>query len=109
MPTEHETPANAIKSFISTVSPFITFAFGLIAFIYTREMSQTQAVFVEMKEKMEKRDDAATATAQAVIVQDGRLGRLERDGDRREARITELERRETDLEKTVILSNATRR
>lgn len=103
-----ETQAGAVKAFISTASPFITFAFGLIAFIYTRELSQTQAIFLEMKIKMEKREDAAAATSQTIVALDGRMGRMETDGSRREARINDLYIRLNDLEKTVILSNATR-
>lgn len=108
MSSSTDTPADSVKAFINTVSPFITLAFGLIAFIYTRELSQTQAIFVEMKVKMEKRDDAAAAMAQTITALDGRMGRMETDGSRRESRINDLYIRINDLEKTFILSNVSR-
>ena len=109
MPITTETPADSIKAFINTISPFITLAFGLIAFIYTRELSQTQAIFLEMKTKMEERDRDAARLSNAVIIQDGKIGRLEKDAEHYDSRITSLEQQQNDLEKTFILSNANRK
>ncbi len=101
--------SNAIKDFISTISPFVSIAMVLIGLIYTNQMKDNQAASNKMVEKMEKMEGMMNDLKNGQSQIGSRLDRHGERIDENRKRIETNENRINDLEKTVILENAGRK
>ena len=104
-----ETPTGAIKSFISTIWPFVGFAFALIQYIYTTQSADKQSAIVDIKAEQEvSKKERAELRVITTLQTEQIKNNSEKIGANAKA-VEALTNRQNDLEKTVILSNVGRR
>lgn len=101
--------SNAIKDFIQTISPFVSLAIGLIGLIYANQMKDNQASTNKMVDKMDKIEATLNEVKNGQYRIDSKLERHDEINADEDKAIKDLQTRQNDLEKTVILSNATRK
>lgn len=104
-----ETATDAVKSFFTTLWPFIGVAFGLIQYIYAHDAAQVSKDVTELKEDVKELRGDILWARQTAAERGARLQRTEEISADNKAQIEDMKTRMNDLEKTLILTNATRR
>ena len=97
-----EITTNAIKSFVSTIWPFIGFAFALIQYIYARDNAQTAADRAEVKKDVQDLKADSKTAALLMVEYEGRIKRVEEKSEENRSSISETAKRIADVEKTYI-------
>lgn len=100
---------SGLERFTKTFWPYILVALGLIQYIYTQNSANNQSVIVEIRDEQKKQN----TKLDALILQNALVGpdveRLKKNDEKQDARADGLEKRQNDIEKSLILSNGNRR
>lgn len=109
MANEREHASNAIKDFVQTISPFVSIAMAIIAYIYTNQMGENQKGFDKMADKIDKIEQLVSELKNGQTEMKGEITPMSAQVVENKNDIKDLKNRQNDLEKTVILGNATRK
>jgi peptidoglycan hydrolase CwlO-like protein len=100
---------DALGKIASTLSPFISIAFVLIAYIYTTNQSDNQGKLNDIIKEQKEIKDAISDLKSSMIQGTSRMDRQGERIDEDRKRMTDIEQTQKDMEKTIILYNANRR
>lgn len=110
MPADNEqSTVSGLEKFTKTFWPYIALVLGIIQYIYTQNMASNQGVFVEIRDEQKAINVNLVNILQKQAIQDLRNERKDKDDERRDLRIDQIEARQNNIEKTQILSDGNRR